>query len=164
MDATVRALRAGDLPAVGRLLTASHRSSQHLFANSTPELDFLVDALTAQPHVFGARLTGGGFGGAVMALAAPAFTADHAAQVATAYAARFGTAPDVLPVEVYREDDQRVRDLASQHPALAGTTVDIYVSAPGTSIPTDHELIRTIVGAHTAQLATRLAQSSPKRV
>ncbi len=96
VDATVRALQAGDLPAVGRLLTASHRSSQHLFANSTPELDFLVDALTAQPHVFGARLTGGGFGGAVMALAAPAFTADHAAQVATAYAARFGTAPDVL--------------------------------------------------------------------
>ncbi len=61
------ALRAGDLAAVGRLLTASHRSSQHQFENSTPELDFLVDQLVAAPHVHGARLTGGGFGGAVMA-------------------------------------------------------------------------------------------------
>jgi acetylornithine deacetylase/succinyl-diaminopimelate desuccinylase-like protein len=35
---------------------------------------------------------------------------------------------------------------------LAGTTVDIYVSGPGTSIPDDHELIQMIVAAHTEQL------------
>ncbi len=96
VDACVAALRHGDLTAVGRLLTASHRSSQMLFENSTAELDFLVDTLTAEPHVFGARLSGGGFGGAVMALAAPAFTAEDAKRVAAAYAAKFGTAPDVL--------------------------------------------------------------------
>ncbi len=55
VEAAVTALRAGDLPAVGRLLTASHRSSQTLFENSTPELDFLVDALAAAPQVYGAR-------------------------------------------------------------------------------------------------------------
>jgi galactokinase len=96
VDATVAALRRDDLAAVGRLLTASHRSSQTLFENSTPELDFLVDALVAAPHVHGARLTGGGFGGAVMALTSGDFNATHAQSIATAYAKRFGTAPDIL--------------------------------------------------------------------
>ncbi len=96
VDASVVALRAGDLATVGRNLTASHRSSQTLFENSTVELDFLVDTLSARAEIFGARLTGGGFGGAVMALASPAFTAERAAQVAAAYAAKFGAAPDVL--------------------------------------------------------------------
>ncbi len=90
------ALTAGDLGEVGRLLTESHRSSQTQFENSTAELDFLVDALTAAPHVFGARLTGGGFGGAVMAFTDGAFSEDEAAQVDDAYADRFGTRTDVL--------------------------------------------------------------------
>jgi galactokinase len=86
----------GDLAAVGRLLTASHRSSQFLFENSTAELDFLVDVLTATEHVFGARLTGGGFGGAVMAMTNGAFGETQAQAVVAAYRARFGAAPDVL--------------------------------------------------------------------
>ena len=93
------ALAAGDLAAVGRLLTQSHRSSQTQFENSTPELDLLVDTLTATPHVYGARLTGGGFGGAVMALTSGQFTAAAAAQVAGVYAHRFGSTPDVLHCE-----------------------------------------------------------------
>lgn len=96
VDAAVKALRSGDLVAVGKLLTASHRSSQTLFENSTPELDFLVDTLVATPHVYGSRLTGGGFGGAVMALTAENFTAAQAQTVAAAYAKKFGAAPDVL--------------------------------------------------------------------
>ena len=96
VDATVVALRAGDLAAVGRLLTASHRSSQVLFENSTPELDFLVDQLAAAPHVCGARLTGGGFGGAVMAMTLPEFSAAQATAVALAYEKRFGRRPEVL--------------------------------------------------------------------
>ncbi|MDR2676372.1 MAG: galactokinase, partial [Opitutaceae bacterium] len=56
------ALERGDLPVAGRLLVASHRSSQHQFENSTGTLDTLVDALVETPHVHGARLTGGGFG------------------------------------------------------------------------------------------------------
>ena len=96
VDATVLALRAGDLTAAGKLLTASHRSSQTLFENSTPELDFLVDQLESAPHVFGARLSGGGFGGAVMAVTSPEFTAAQAETVATAYAKKFGSRPEVL--------------------------------------------------------------------
>lgn len=96
VGATVAALEAGDLPAVGRLLTASHRSSQRLFENSTPELDFLVDQLVAMPGVHGARLTGGGFGGAVMALASPEFGDNHASVASAAYEGRFAERPDVL--------------------------------------------------------------------
>lgn len=94
--ATVRALKQGRLDLVGRLLTASHRSSQTLFENSTPELDFLVDTLVDTPHVLGARLTGGGFGGAVMALTSHDFGATEARRVAQAYRRKFGSAPDVL--------------------------------------------------------------------
>ncbi|HYP17286.1 MAG TPA: galactokinase [Opitutus sp.] len=94
--ASVKALKRRDLAAVGKLLTASHRSSQTLFENSTPELDFLVDTLVAMPEVFGARLTGGGFGGAVMALTSKKFGPAHARRVVAAYRRKFGASPDVL--------------------------------------------------------------------
>ncbi len=96
VEATNVALRDGDLAAVGKWLTASHRSSQTLFENSTAELDFLVDTLVTTPHVFGARLTGGGFGGAVMALTSDKFGEAEAASVAKVYAEKYGARPDVL--------------------------------------------------------------------
>uniref|UniRef100_UPI004049DD1F galactokinase n=1 Tax=Cephaloticoccus sp. TaxID=1985742 RepID=UPI004049DD1F len=96
---TVTALQTNDLVKVGKLLTASHRSSQTLFENSTPELDFLVDTLIAEPGVYGARLSGGGFGGAVMALTSSAFSEEQAAAVARAYQDKFGTEPMVLSTQ-----------------------------------------------------------------
>jgi galactokinase len=94
--AAVAALGGGDLAAVGRLLTASHRSSKTLFENSTAELDFLAERLSATPEVYGARLTGGGFGGAVMAMTTAKFGTAEAAGVAEAYREAFGARPDVL--------------------------------------------------------------------
>ena len=76
------------------------RSSQHWFENSTPELDFLVDQLTLAPGVLGARLTGGGFGGAVLALANADFTDASAQTVARAYAMKFGRTPQIIPLQV----------------------------------------------------------------
>lgn len=96
VGACVASLRGGDLTAVGRLLTASHRSSRDLFENSAPELDFLVDQLAVAPGVYGARLTGGGFGGAVMALTAAGFGDEDAGRVAAAYARAFGRPPQIL--------------------------------------------------------------------
>ncbi len=93
---TVGALERGDLDAVGRLLTASHRSSQHLFENSTPALDELVDGLEKHPAVYGARLTGGGFGGAVMALTKDSFTTADAEAIAQAYAVKHGRPPEMI--------------------------------------------------------------------
>jgi galactokinase len=52
----------------GELMNASHASLRDDYEVSTPELDRLVALLQAQPQVFGARLTGAGFGGACVAL------------------------------------------------------------------------------------------------
>ncbi len=65
------ALRAGDLGAAGSLMVASHRSLRDDFDVSTERLDALVDQLVATRGVHGARLTGAGFGGCVVALAEP---------------------------------------------------------------------------------------------
>ena len=92
----VEALRSGDLAATGRLLLASHRSSHTWFENSSRELDFLVDVLEPEKGVFGARLTGGGFGGAVMALTSEEFGEPGVRRVSEAYLGRFGSRPDVL--------------------------------------------------------------------
>lgn len=97
VERVCRALKTGDLREVGVLLTDSHRSSRDLFENSIPELDFLVDQLTSLPSVFGARLTGGGFGGAVMALTRTAFgQAGETDAIAAAFRARFGNDPAIF--------------------------------------------------------------------
>jgi galactokinase len=69
--AFAEALGAGELGEAGRLMTESHRSLQRDFEVSTPALDALVSELSATDGVYGARLTGAGFGGCVVALTAP---------------------------------------------------------------------------------------------
>jgi galactokinase len=64
-------LAAGDLPAFGQLMFASHESSRTKFENSCKELDVLVDAARGTAGVLGARLSGGGFGGSAVVLAHP---------------------------------------------------------------------------------------------
>ncbi len=53
---------------LGRLLNASHTSLRDLYEVSTPQVNQLIDIITAEPEVYGARLMGGGFGGNVLAL------------------------------------------------------------------------------------------------
>ncbi len=65
------ALRAGDAEAAGQSLLDGHRSLRDDFEVSTPVLDALVDQLAATRGVWGARLTGAGFGGCVVALCEP---------------------------------------------------------------------------------------------
>ncbi len=66
----VAALRADDLPAVARLLNASHESLRDLYEVSTPAVEASVEQLLAA-GASGARLVGGGFGGSVLAMFAP---------------------------------------------------------------------------------------------
>lgn len=68
---TVAALAARDLRSVGELMLASHASLRDLYGTSTPVMDAAVEQLMATPGVLGARMTGGGFGGCVVALAEP---------------------------------------------------------------------------------------------
>ena len=63
------ALRTGDVNGLGELMVASHRSLRDDFEVSIPELDALQERLCATQGVHGARLTGAGFGGCVVAIA-----------------------------------------------------------------------------------------------
>ena len=65
------ALAAGDLATAGDAMFASHASLREDFEVSTDALDALVERLRATPGVYGARLTGAGFGGCVVALCEP---------------------------------------------------------------------------------------------
>lgn len=61
--AGVAALGNGDIETFGKLMFESHESSRVNFENSCPELDFLVEQAKTIPGCYGARLSGGGFGG-----------------------------------------------------------------------------------------------------
>jgi len=67
----VQALATGDVAAFGAAMTASHASLRDDFEVSTPAMDAAVTSWLSQPGVFGARLTGGGFGGCIVALTTP---------------------------------------------------------------------------------------------
>jgi galactokinase len=71
VDAMVAALAAGDLRTAGALMAASQASLRDDYEVSTPALDELVGHLRGTPGVFGARLTGAGFGGCAVALCTP---------------------------------------------------------------------------------------------
>ncbi|AWW75448.1 galactokinase [Erythrobacter sp. KY5] len=64
--AAAKALRDGDVAALGRLMNESHASMRDLFEMSLPEIDDLV-ATSVGLGALGARLTGGGFGGCIVA-------------------------------------------------------------------------------------------------
>jgi galactokinase len=91
----VEAGRSGDLDAMGELMVESHRSLQHDYEVSCPELDFLVDAALSIQGVLGSRMTGGGFGGCTVSMmrcdAAPTFRQT----IARVYEGRFGVAPRI---------------------------------------------------------------------
>ncbi len=90
----VAALRRHDYAALGRQLDASHRSTAVDYEVSCDELDVITDAARASEPVFGARLTGAGFGGCAIALVRPGHCDAVARHVAGVYEARFGLAPN----------------------------------------------------------------------
>ncbi len=86
------ALRGGDMAAMGELMKLSHASLRDLYKVSCPELDCLVEAACGVPGVFGARMTGAGLGGCVVALARPEAVGAMTNAADNAYRAAFGRA------------------------------------------------------------------------
>jgi galactokinase len=93
--AVVDALEAGDRAALGRLFRAGHESLRDDFEVSTPELDLLVELAYAEGSI-AARLTGAGFGGAIVALAEAAGAHALGTRVAGRYWARTSLQAQVL--------------------------------------------------------------------
>ena len=65
----VAAMREGDLERLGKLLNLSHQSLRDDYEVSVPEVDLLVELAQKEPDVYGARITGGGFGGSIVVVA-----------------------------------------------------------------------------------------------
>src|ERR1051326_7100458 len=80
-----RALRDDDHRQFGQYMFQSHESSRDFLKNSTAELDLLVELARAHPGCLGARLTGGGFGGATINLVAYHQAESFMRQIAEAY-------------------------------------------------------------------------------
>ncbi|HEY2711132.1 MAG TPA: galactokinase [Chthoniobacterales bacterium] len=86
----LKLLARSDGRGLGALMFESHESSRCNFENSTPELDLLVEIARDVPGVHGARLTGGGFGGATVTLCESDTAAQAAEAIAQRYAQRSG--------------------------------------------------------------------------
>lgn len=85
-----RALREGDFAHFGQFMLQSHESSRDFFKNSCAELDLLVDLARGHPACLGARLTGGGFGGATINLVERAQASLFMESIADQYEHRIG--------------------------------------------------------------------------
>ncbi len=95
--AAAAALERGDLPALGILMRQSHASMRDDLAISVPAIDQLVALLQeAIGDAGGARMTGGGFGGAVVALLARHEAERVTEAVARGYRTPAGAAPMIL--------------------------------------------------------------------
>jgi galactokinase len=90
-------LRAGDQAAIGELLTASHHSLRDEFRMSWPQADAAVEA-AVDAGAAGARMTGGGFGGSVVALVPAGRAGPVRTAVTRSFARRHWPAPRCLDV------------------------------------------------------------------
>jgi len=91
-----KALAAGRMSDFGRLMQASHCSSRDLYEVSTPELDTLAETAWSVAGCVGARLSGAGSGGCVVALCEEASMSRLKEALLSAFAARFGRRPEVF--------------------------------------------------------------------
>jgi galactokinase len=91
----VAACREGDVRQMGELFVESHRSLQFDYEVSSEELDFLVDTAIGIEGVYGARMTGGGFGGCTVNLVDQGAAARFEREIACRYQARFSVRPQV---------------------------------------------------------------------
>lgn len=93
VNQTVNLLEERRFDAIGKLLIASHRSLRHDYEVSCRELDLLVDVAIQQPGVHGARMTGGGFGGAIVCLVETRALDEVKTALSAAFDQEFGQSP-----------------------------------------------------------------------
>jgi galactokinase len=85
-----------DFEEVGRLMRDSHTSLRDDFEVTVAEIDLLVDIANGLPGVYGSRMTGGGFGGCTVTLAAASSASAVQAALRAGYAEQSGTHADVM--------------------------------------------------------------------
>jgi len=93
----VAAMGTGDTLALGRLMDEAHASARDDYEISVPEIEVLVEAARAQPGTLGARLTGAGWGGCIVALVVASHSDEFALRVTDEYLRRTGRTARVWP-------------------------------------------------------------------
>lgn len=96
----VAALRAHEFERFGSLMYASHESLRDDYGVSCPELDAIVEAARAIGRaggVFGARMTGAGFGGCAIVLCRPRAAEEASRRISAEFEARFAVSPMIFP-------------------------------------------------------------------
>lgn len=88
VHAAVRAIKEKNLLALGKLFVESHESMKNDYQVSIPEIDTLVEICLSHKEVYGARLTGGGFGGSIVAIAKKGSSNTLATQIMNQYEAK----------------------------------------------------------------------------
>ncbi len=92
----VKAIEERDLPRLGHLFKESHLSMKLDYETSIPEIDLLVELTNSEPDVYGARLTGGGFGGSIVAIAKKGKGSTVSLRVTERYQKETGEQPRIL--------------------------------------------------------------------
>ena len=93
------ALETRDMAKLGKLMADSHDSLRDDYEVSTPELDLMVELANRREGVYGARMTGGGFGGCTINLVDAAHAAEVQQRLEQNYEARTGLKPTILICE-----------------------------------------------------------------
>jgi galactokinase len=88
-------LTARNYELVGKLMLESHESLRDDFEVSVEELDYLVEQSMSVPGVYGARMTGGGFGGCIVALVQPPAVEPLNRHLRETYPAKYGKEPGI---------------------------------------------------------------------
>jgi galactokinase len=94
-----KALRGGDTRQFGDLMYESHASLRDDYEVSCKELDLLVDIASSSPGVFGARMTGGGFGGCTVNMVRADASTSFQEHLTQAYRSATGITPEIYVCE-----------------------------------------------------------------
>jgi len=97
--AAAKALQSGEADRFGHLMYQSHASLRNDFQVSCRELDLLVDLAASHPGVYGARMTGGGFGGCTVNLLRADVSDSFQEQISRAYREATGIIPELYVCE-----------------------------------------------------------------
>ena len=122
---TVSALHEEDYEEVGRLMNESHTSLRQDFEVSNPFMDRLVDLAHETPGVLGARLTGGGFGGATVNLLRTDALRDFNRNVVRRYNEETSLASTVFSVRPRRRPGSRAPRLLTPNPSYTLTLLPL---------------------------------------
>ena len=99
VEAALVAMQQNNIDELGRLLTAAHHSARNDYAISCPELETLISSANQVDGVAGARLTGAGWGGCMIALVHETAIAEFERHVPQQFERQFGRQPAIFPCQ-----------------------------------------------------------------